>query len=88
MPSEGYPYPLRTEPPAKLLPELTSIDSVGTEAEDNSGFYRDAGVLAPTHEQIAQRAYELYLASGRIDGYEQEDWLEAEKQLSVTNERP
>jgi uncharacterized membrane protein len=52
------------------------------EVEENSEFYREAGILAPTHEQIAQRAYELYVARGRTNGHPEEDWLEAEKQLS------
>jgi hypothetical protein len=56
----------------------------------SSQFYREAGVLAPTHEAIARRAYELYLARGRTDGHDREDWLEAERQLSeaTLNERP
>jgi hypothetical protein len=50
--------------------------------EEESQFYREAGVLAPAHEQIAERAYALYVARGRTLGYAHEDWLEAEKQLS------
>jgi uncharacterized protein YndB with AHSA1/START domain len=50
--------------------------------EENSQFYREAGALAPTYEQIAKRAYELYVERGREEGYAREDWLEAEKQLS------
>ena len=50
--------------------------------EEESQFYREAGVLPPTHEQIAERAYALYVARGRIFGYALDDWLEAEKQLS------
>jgi hypothetical protein len=49
---------------------------------EESQFYREAGVLAPTHEQIAERAYALYLRRGRTFGYALDDWLEAEKQLS------
>jgi hypothetical protein len=30
-------------------------------------------------ERIAQKAYELYLKRGQIDGYDVQDWLEAEK---------
>jgi uncharacterized membrane protein len=66
---------------AELLHEFTPI-AVERAAEENSEFYREAGILAPTHEQIAQRAYELYLARGRTEGHPEEDWLEAEKQLS------
>ena len=46
-------------------------------------FDRDkAGVAAPTQEEIARRAYELYIERGQAPGNEREDWLEAEKELS------
>jgi hypothetical protein len=35
----------------------------------------------PSHEDIAARAYELYLARGSVDGYSEEDWLLAEAEL-------
>jgi Protein of unknown function (DUF2934) len=35
----------------------------------------------PSHEEIAARAYELYLARGSLDGYSEEDWLIAEAEL-------
>jgi hypothetical protein len=38
--------------------------------------------LAPTHDQISLRAYELYLARGSQPGHESEDWLAAETELS------
>jgi hypothetical protein len=41
-----------------------------------------ANVLAPTHEQIARRAYELYLERGEQTGDAREDWLTAENELS------
>jgi len=34
-----------------------------------------------THEQIARRAYEIYLTRGGEPGREQEDWLQAEREL-------
>jgi hypothetical protein len=79
----GLPSPLGTEAGAQLFPESKTIDSVGTAGESHSEFYRDAGVLKPTHEQVAQRAFEMYVARGLKDGYAREDWLEAEKQLSA-----
>jgi Protein of unknown function (DUF2934) len=36
----------------------------------------------PTHEQIEQRAYEIYLERGGEDGQALEDWLIAEEELS------
>jgi hypothetical protein len=41
----------------------------------------------PTKEQISQRAYEIYLARGREDGHDLADWIEAERELSKSNER-
>jgi Protein of unknown function (DUF2934) len=34
-----------------------------------------------THEQIAERAKALWLASGRLPGRDMQNWLEAEAQL-------
>ena len=44
-------------------------------------FYRQAA-SAPTHQEIALLAHQIYLARGQIPGHEAEDWLEAERQLS------
>jgi hypothetical protein len=83
------------EPPAEAILSLpvakSSSESLNETAplseeraiEEESQFYREAGVLAPTHEQIAERAYALYVARGRRFGYALDDWLEAEKQVSV-----
>jgi hypothetical protein len=38
-------------------------------------------VAEPSHEQIAQRAFELYLARGGYEGSEVGDWLRAESEL-------
>jgi hypothetical protein len=37
----------------------------------------------PTIEEIAARSYQLYLARGREEGHDVEDWLAAEAQLSA-----
>ena len=55
----------------------------GSSVEENTEI--DPGTVrsvAPTHEQIARRAYELYLERGERPGYEREDWLAAERELS------
>jgi len=36
----------------------------------------------PTHEQITQRAYQIYLKHGFHPGNELADWLAAEKELT------
>jgi hypothetical protein len=38
----------------------------------------------PTHEEIARRAYELFLARGGVHGHHEEDWLQAERELSLS----
>ena len=35
----------------------------------------------PTHEQIALRAYEIFLKRGGIQGDSMADWIEAEREL-------
>lgn len=49
---------------------------VGTAAAKASSIGRE-----PTHEEIAKRAYELYLSRGSVDGYHEEDWQLAETEL-------
>jgi hypothetical protein len=38
----------------------------------------------PTHDEIAVRAYELYLDRGGLPGYHEEDWLRAEAELRTS----
>lgn len=33
----------------------------------------------PSPEEIARIAYELFERRGRVDGYDRQDWLEAER---------
>jgi hypothetical protein len=54
----------------------------GSSVEENTEIDRGSqAALRPTHEQIAHRAYELYLERGEKAGDEREDWLRAEKDL-------
>jgi hypothetical protein len=48
--------------------------------EPTTGTYSAAA--APTAEQIAQRAYEIYEREGRQEGHDLENWLKAEAELS------
>jgi len=36
---------------------------------------------APTHEEIARRAYHLWEAAGRRHGGDVDDWVQAEREL-------
>jgi uncharacterized membrane protein len=60
-------------------PEAIEGSSVKENVDIDPG---SANVLAPTHEQIARRAYELYLERGDKPGDAREDWLTAENELS------
>lgn len=42
-----------------------------------------AADASPPQEAIAKRAYELYLQRGSVPGYEVEDWLQAEAELTA-----
>ena len=37
-----------------------------------------------THEQITERAYQIYLANGCQAGHAEDDWLQAEYELLQT----
>ena len=37
----------------------------------------------PTHEQIARRAYEIWVQSGYVTGRDAENWAQAERELST-----
>jgi hypothetical protein len=38
---------------------------------------------AVTHHDISRRAYDIYLAHGARDDFDREDWLEAERVLTI-----
>ena len=42
-----------------------------------------AAKLPPSHDEIAKRAYELYLARGAEHGHDAEDWAKAESDLGA-----
>jgi hypothetical protein len=45
-------------------------------------------MTGPTHEQIAERAYFIWLAKGKPHGRETEHWFEAEEALLRAMEKP
>ena len=47
----------------------------------------EAPSASPTYDEIAQRAYEIYLARGGGPGREDEDWQQAERELREARER-
>jgi Protein of unknown function (DUF2934) len=59
---------------AKSIKLVTPEDQLSIAAEDRR---------AITKDDVAQRAYELFPARGRVEGHDVEDWLEAERQLKA-----
>jgi hypothetical protein len=43
----------------------------------------DVSSQTASYEQIAARAYEIYLARGGEHGRDQDDWYQAERELSL-----
>jgi Protein of unknown function (DUF2934) len=48
---------------------------------------RDAASTTHDEENVRSRAYKLYEVRGRIDGHAEEDWLQAEGEVTGNNER-
>jgi Polyketide cyclase / dehydrase and lipid transport/Protein of unknown function (DUF2934) len=73
----------QTIPPLDLADEPTALadDQLGEQGKEQIE-HDKAGVIRPTDEQIARRAYELYVDRGQTPGHELEDWLKAEWELS------
>jgi hypothetical protein len=42
----------------------------------------------PAIEEIRTRAYEVYVERGRIDGFDLENWLQAEEELKQSHNKP
>ncbi len=61
-----------------------------TASNDSSMVHETAP--APTHAEIAARAYELYRSRGELPGRDIDDWLRAETELTearkATKRRP
>src|SRR5438093_13297587 len=72
----------------KLTRERQVVRNFGTAAA-----YSQGGVMAkvtvmkhkPTHLQIANRAFEIYVSRGGDHGHDVGDWFEAERQLQTSS---
>src|SRR5579864_994160 len=43
-----------------------------------------SALVSRSTDDIARRAYEIYLERGQADGFDREDWLRAERELGTT----
>jgi hypothetical protein len=98
-PNPDEPKPRRTPTPAagadatarRSEPTKTSASKArasGPALEEPAGSGAKAAALAPpSYEEIAARAYDLWVAQGRPEGRDHENWAEAERQLSAERAR-
>jgi len=62
-------------------------NSMATSLRERAGLQQEADpsvfaeTAAPIEEEIALRAYEIYLERGKTDGNDLDDWLQAESEL-------
>jgi len=71
-----------------MLPRRLNVK--GTTKNKHQARYcrRPSAIAAKDHrviakDDVARRAYELFLARGGAEGHDVEDWLEAERQLEA-----
>jgi hypothetical protein len=67
------------------FPVLKSFGIVQTSRSQPQGFnMNEISQEFPSQEQIARRAYEIYVARGSSDGQDLADWLMAEQELRAS----
>ena len=62
--------------------------SVSTEAPKKSRKPAVAAAVKPSYDDIAVRAYHIYLERGATPGDPMEDWLQAERELTAASKKP
>jgi hypothetical protein len=66
----------------RLAAEVLEPPTAGTPHPDTTGSKVGVNTAAGgTDEEIARRAYELYLARGGEHGFDMDDWIQAESEL-------
>jgi len=68
-----------------LTNESRTTQISGTQQMHGEAHTGQTAVPMYTHEEIAKRAYEIYVKRGRRQGQSQQDWNQAEQELQ--NER-
>ena len=62
--------------------------TVTTAAPSETRKTSSAPVSIDIQGEIRRRAYELYEQRGRVHGFEQEDWAQAEREILARHNRP
>lgn len=80
------PAKAATREPAKPAPAIPGKSSSAVQtAGDAKG---RSGIALPTHDEIAKRAYDIYVKSGHKQGLCNQNWLKAEQELRAAAPRP
>lgn len=83
-PGGNQPLPDRSAPPTSgVRSEQEAVP--GSQAAPSgaaTGGPDAPGSTQPSHDDIARRAHEIFIESGRISGRCTENWLQAERELS------
>jgi hypothetical protein len=53
-----------------------------TKTNGSTAFDGQTVKTLPGRDEIARRAYEIYIARGRTEGREMDDWIQAERELA------
>lgn len=69
--------------PSVMAPVAAKPAPAPRPAEPRSTPGRPEVTIKLTHDQIAKRAYMIWLAKGKPEGKDRENWLEAVSQLST-----
>jgi hypothetical protein len=73
----------QTTPPPQARNTTNTVAATPPAKATTATATATASTQGPTHEQIARRAYELYLARGATDGQAEQDWTQAERELKL-----
>lgn len=55
---------------------------------DKTSDDQSVGLNEPVRAEIESRAYEIYLARGEVHGFDHDDWLQAEREVTEDQIRP
>jgi len=71
-----------SEAPAPITKTILKADAATPAQSEPVEVVRDVVIRSePSHDQIAQRAFELFQTSGHREGNQLADWLKAEQEL-------
>lgn len=68
---------------ARVQKAAAAAEAKGDGFQYSSMMHAQAAADGPNQDQIARRAYELFIDRGGEHGHDMEDWLQAERELRL-----